>query len=76
MRKLWEFLSGKKTTIGAILLFVATFFSEVIVGKWNATAEWIQPTIETLSWIGMALTGIGLGHKRIKGSAPIENKPQ
>ena len=72
--KFFEFLSGKKTTIGAILLFLATFMLEVVVGKWHASADWIQPTIETLQWIGMALTGIGLGHKAVKGSAPIENK--
>lgn len=59
----WNYLDGKKTTIGAALLFLATFLSEVIIGKWHAEAAWLQPTIETLNWIGMAVTGLGIGHK-------------
>ena len=66
LNDLWNYLSGKKTTIGAILLFAAAFLTEVIVGKWGVTTSWIQPTIETLMWIGMALTGVGLGHKAMK----------
>jgi len=63
---LWNWLDGKKTTIGAVLLFLSTFLSEVIVSKWGVTAAWMTPSIETLNWLGMALTGLGLGHKALK----------
>ena len=69
MNTIWQFLSGKKTVIGASILFLATFLSEVIVGKWNVQVDWMTPLIETLNWLGMALTGLGLGHKAIK---PVE----
>lgn len=59
----WEYLDGKKTTIGAALLLLATFLSEVIAGKWHVQATWLQPTIETLNWVGMTITGLGIGHK-------------
>ena len=70
--KAWEWFNGKKTAIGATLLFIATFLSEIIVSKWDAQGGWIQPTIETLQWLGMALTGLGLGHKAIKESAEVK----
>jgi len=66
MIKLWDWFNGKKTNIGAVLLFVAVFFTEVLVGKWNLAGTWVQPLIETLNWIGMALTGGGLVHKAVK----------
>ena len=61
--KIWNWLDGKKTTIGAALLLLATFLSEVIVGKWHVEVSWMQPAIETLNWVGMAVTGLGIGHK-------------
>lgn len=73
MNTIIEYFNGKKTTIGAIILFLATFLSEVIVSKWNVQVDWMQPLIETLNWVGMAMTGLGLGHKAMK---PSEEKPQ
>lgn len=70
-----NWFDGKKTTIGAVLLFIATVGTEVIVGKWNYSPEWMQPTIETLNWLGMAFTGLGLGHKAIKFS-PTDKTPE
>ncbi len=66
MNSIFNWLNGRKTIIGAILLFIASFIQEVIIGKWHATGEWILPTIETLNWLGMAVTGWGLGHKAMK----------
>ncbi len=65
---IFEWFNGKKTIIGATILFVATFLSEIIIGKWHVTVDWMQPLIETLNWLGMAMTGLGLGHKAFKPS--------
>ena len=53
-----EKLNGKKTTIGAILLFVATIphIGDIIPSQ----------IIDVLQYAGLALTGVGLGHKGIK----------
>ena len=60
----WNFLNGKKTTIGAVILFVVyvvkgldTFFGfnfvdAVLLGQIND--------------VGLVFTGVGLGHKVIK----------
>ena len=66
MNKVITFLNGKKTMIGAAILFAAAFLDQVVVGYWGVTASWIEPMIKTLDWIGMPLTGIGGGHKAIK----------
>jgi hypothetical protein len=64
--KFLNWLNGKKTAIGAIVLFLATFLSEVVGGIWNVEALWLTNLIETLDWIGMAITGVGLTHKMAK----------
>lgn len=66
LKDFWAWLDGKKTTFGAIILFIATFFSSVIVGIWHVEGTWVQPIIDTLNWVGMAVTGIGLGFKAAK----------
>lgn len=77
MNSILAWFDGKKTTIGAILLFIATFLSEVIVNKWDVQVDWMTPLIETLNWLGMALTGLGLGHKAMKGKQEVPtNTPQ
>lgn len=63
---LWNWFNGKKTVIGLALIGIATFLSEIVVGKWEVVATWIPKLIETLSWIGVALTGSGLLHKGTK----------
>lgn len=66
MNNIFTWLNGKKTTIGAILLFAAVFCGEVIVGIWHYNPDWMPKLIETLNWVGMPLTGAGLIHKGIK----------
>jgi hypothetical protein len=66
MQKIWEALNGNKTTIGATILFVGTFFTAVVVGIWHVQGSWVQPTIDTINWVGMAFTGVGLTHKAVK----------
>ncbi len=64
--KLFTWLNGKKTTIGAAILFIAVFLKEVIGGIWGVNTPELINTIETLNWIGMPLTGVGLFHKSTK----------
>jgi len=66
MTNILNWLNGKKTTIGAILLLLGTLLSAVVVGIWEVDAEWIPKTIETLNWLGMTITGWGLTHKASK----------
>ena len=66
MMKIWEALNGNKTTIGAIFLFAATVMTTVVVGIWHVNAGWVDPLTKTFEWVGMAVTGLGLGHKAIK----------
>jgi hypothetical protein len=66
LNDLINWFNGKKTTIAAVLMFLASFLMEVVVGKFGATAAWIQPTVDTLLWFGMVLGGVGLAHKAIK----------
>ena len=61
-----NWLNGKKTIIGATLLFGSTLLSAVIVGIWEIEQWWIPNTIATLDWTGMAVAGTGLGHKYVK----------
>jgi len=71
MDKFMELLNGKKTTVAAVVLTLAAFLDQVVVGMWGVSAGWVVNTIPTLEWIGMMLGGVGLTHKAAKamGSA-------
>lgn len=66
MLNIFTYLNGKKTMIGAALLFVAAFFDVVVIGEWGVSADWVKHTVFTLEWIGMPLTGVGFSHKGYK----------
>jgi len=66
MRNLIEFFNGKKTFIGTIFLFAAVFISEVIIGMWSYSPNWVVPMQQTFEWMGMTIAGIGGGHKMLK----------
>ncbi len=68
IKKIWEFLNGKKTLIGGVICFISVFLSEVICGIWGVHTNWLPPLIKTLNWIGMPLVGIGGVHKGIKAA--------
>ena len=60
----WNFLNGKKTTIGAVILFVVyvvkgldTFFGFNFVDA---------GLLGQINDVGLVFTGVGLGHKVIK----------
>ena len=66
MINLIAWFNGRKTSIGAGMLFLAEILTKVVVGVWAFNPSWMNPSIETLSYFGLALTGLGLGHKGMK----------
>jgi hypothetical protein len=57
--KFWNWLNGKKTVIGGVLLFVATVMTQAAV----PVAPWI---IMVIQYSGEAILGTGLVHKAVK----------
>lgn len=57
---------GYKTLIAAVCMYVAIFLTEVVVGIWDVKIEALPMVIKTLNWTGLALGGVGLGHKGVK----------
>jgi len=69
LMSIWNFFSGKKTVIGAIVLFVAMILTQVVVGVWHFSPSWMQSVVDTLNWIGGVTVPMGIGHKAVKNSA-------
>ena len=62
----WKWLSGKKSTIGTILLIAGAILEQVVASIWGIRTEFLYKLIETLDWVGMVLGGVGLAHKAVK----------
>ncbi len=73
MIKLWNYLDGKKTAIGAGLLLLCKFLTAVVVGVWHYDPSFMDPTIQTLNYIGIGFSSMGLGHKAVKSAT--NNQP-
>lgn len=74
--KIITWFDGKKTSIGAVLFFLAALITK-IVSAYEITVGWITPTIEIIEYVAMTLTTVGLGHKAIKGKPETPtNTPQ
>jgi len=56
--KIWEWLDGRKTTIGAILMFLV-LGAEGMGWLPEEVASWLKSVV--MSW-----TALGLGHKALK----------
>lgn len=63
-----EWFNGKKTIIGSVLMTVAIFLTEVVIGFWDYNPAWMPGIISTLNWVGMVLGGTGLIHKGVKAA--------
>lgn len=61
--KIWEFLNGKKTTIGALLMVAAQALTLLGYGEW---ANIIKQVSEIIHNLGIGIASVGLGHKAIK----------
>ncbi len=67
VRQAWEYLSGKKTVIGTVLLTGSPAYHQVIEGIWEVGQYWVVTNVlDTADWLGMAFGGVGLGHKWVK----------
>lgn len=55
-KKLWDKLNGRKTLIG---LFLVVIYSGLV-------AQGLISRDETVEWVIMAVTGVGVGHKIVK----------
>lgn len=65
--ELWNWLNGKKTTIGAILFFVAWLLQTIVTHYFTTGApEWLTSTIGFLNDLGAFVTGFGIAHKAKK----------
>lgn len=64
--KIWNWLNGKKTTIGAAFLFLSLMITDLVIGKLNYDPQWIETTVVICNWFGGILTGGGLTHKLFK----------
>lgn len=56
VKKLWSMLDGRKTLLGVL---VAVVYSGLV-------AQGIIARDETVEWVIMAVTGVGIGHKIVK----------
>jgi hypothetical protein len=55
-KKLWNILDGRKTWIGVLL---AVIYSGLV-------AQGVIARDESVEWLIMAVTGVGVGHKIVK----------
>jgi hypothetical protein len=55
-KKLWNILDGRKTWIGVLL---AVIYSGLV-------AQGVIARDESVEWVIMAVTGVGVGHKIVK----------
>lgn len=65
LQQIWDWFNGKKTNIGASLLIGATVLIKV-TAIWHIHGDWIQPTVDTLEYIGGSFAVVGLGHQAVK----------
>lgn len=63
LKALWDFLSGKKTTIGAILMLIAQVVGMLGYSEWKPV---IETLIEILMDAGVITAAVGLTHKAVK----------
>jgi hypothetical protein len=63
---LWQFLSGKKLVIGAVLMLAAEFIQKVLIPEWGITGSWAHSLQVTFEWAGDTIAIGGLTHKGVK----------
>lgn len=60
VKMLWGLLSGKKTTIGALLMFIPTVLKMLGYNEWS---ELVQSILDILLEAGVATTFVGIADK-------------
>jgi len=62
--EIWQWLSGKKTLIGAVCVWIATaLIGDLVIGQFAFEPAWLTWLQGWLMTIGTWLTPIGLAHK-------------
>jgi len=70
-----KWLDGKKTNIGAALLLAAAIISQMQM-IWDLSYLWLKPLVDSLTYIGGLMAGVGLGGKAAKEvQKSIDAKP-
>lgn len=64
--KLWNFLNGKKTSIGMGLFLCSMILKDVIIGFYGVHADWTEPTMKTFEYMASLFGVVGLTHKMVK----------
>ncbi len=59
---MWEWLSGKKTVIGSVLLWIAAV-AIPFVAEQGFDPSWMGFVASAFTWIAGILIPIGVGHK-------------
>jgi hypothetical protein len=66
---IWQWLSGKKTIIGAVCLWVASvFIPDFLIGELHLAWGFLPLLVTILMWIGGILVPTGIAHKAIKAN--------
>jgi len=60
---IWNFLNGKKVTIGALIMLLAQVLRMTGRGEW---AEIVEQLAGILNNAGLGIVGVGLAHKAVK----------
>ncbi len=65
LTKAWEWINGKKSTIGAVLLFLGHTAIPYLVGQ-GFDPAWLGQVMSFCVWLGNILVPVGLAHKYAK----------
>ncbi len=66
LKNLWLYFDGKKTNIGAVLLFLSTLITQWLIGVNHFDPSWLDTVVLNLNYIGGVLTVGGLTHQAVK----------
>lgn len=71
-----DWLNGKKTKIGAACLLLVVFANQVLVGVWGMHGVYLMHGIDTVQWLGEALTTVGFIHAgyKVKFNKPADTE--
>jgi hypothetical protein len=70
MANFWIWLDGKKTVIGALLLWLGLFLHDFVIGQLGVTSAAVPTIIDFCNWLGQILLPVGIMHKAAKNVPP------
>lgn len=63
--RVWEWINGKKSTIGGALLMIGHTVIPYLVSE-GLDPEWLGVVMRGCIWLGNILLPVGLAHKYVK----------